>query len=120
LGQRFRIGQREFAQVGLYGGNARDTHAQFADPQAGQDQVGAISFLLEQCRAGSRACFDLLIDLIQFTLGRGDGLLQAFFYGIGNTAVELLVKRIEDPTRSTRVVTLTSKLFVRQSCGCQK
>ena len=41
-------------------------------------------------------------------------------YEIGNTAVELLVKRIEDPTRSTRVVTLKSKLIVRQSCGCQK
>ncbi len=41
-------------------------------------------------------------------------------YEIGNTAVELLVKRIEDPTRSTRAVTLKSKLIVRQSCGCQK
>jgi LacI family fructose operon transcriptional repressor len=41
-------------------------------------------------------------------------------YEIGNTAVELLVKRIEDPTGSTRVVTLKSKLIVRQSCGCQK
>jgi LacI family fructose operon transcriptional repressor len=41
-------------------------------------------------------------------------------YDIGRTAVELLVKRIQDPTRSTREVTLKSKLVVRQSCGCQK
>ena len=41
-------------------------------------------------------------------------------YEIGNTAVELLVKRIQDPTRSTREVTLKSKLIIRQSCGCQK
>ena len=41
-------------------------------------------------------------------------------YDIGRTAVELLVKRIQDPTRSTREVTLKSKLIVRQSCGCKK
>jgi LacI family fructose operon transcriptional repressor len=41
-------------------------------------------------------------------------------YEIGNTAVELLVNRIHDPSRSTRVVTLKSKLIVRQSCGCHK
>ena len=39
---------------------------------------------------------------------------------IGRTATELLIKRIQDPTRSTREVTLKSKLIVRQSCGCQK
>ena len=41
-------------------------------------------------------------------------------YDIGRTAVELLVQRIQDPTRSAREVTLKSKLIVRQSCGCQK
>ncbi len=41
-------------------------------------------------------------------------------YEIGRTATELLIKRIQDPTRSTREVTLKSKLIVRQSCGCQK
>ena len=41
-------------------------------------------------------------------------------YDIGRTAVELLVKRIQDPTRSTREVILKSKLIVRQSCGCRK
>ena len=41
-------------------------------------------------------------------------------YEIGRTATELLIKRIDDPTRSTREVTLKSKLIVRQSCGCQK
>lgn len=41
-------------------------------------------------------------------------------YDIGRTAVELLVKRIQDPTRSARQVILKSKLIVRQSCGCKK
>ncbi len=39
-------------------------------------------------------------------------------YEIGRTAAELLINRIQDPTRSTREVTLKSKLIVRQSCGC--
>jgi LacI family fructose operon transcriptional repressor len=39
-------------------------------------------------------------------------------YEIGRTAVELLVKRIQEPTRSNRKVTLKSRLIVRQSCGC--
>lgn len=46
-------------------------------------------------------------------------VIQQPTYEIGNTAVDLLVKRIEDPTRSTRVVTLKTKLIVRRSCGCQ-
>ena len=41
-------------------------------------------------------------------------------YEIGRTATELLIKRIDDPARSTREITLKSKLIVRQSCGCQK
>jgi DNA-binding LacI/PurR family transcriptional regulator len=41
-------------------------------------------------------------------------------HDIGRTATELLIKRIQDPTRSTREITLKSKLIVRQSCGCQK
>ena len=41
-------------------------------------------------------------------------------YEIGRTATELLIKRIQDPTRSTREVTLKGKLIVRQSCGCQE
>lgn len=41
-------------------------------------------------------------------------------YEIGRTAAELLIKRIEDPTRSNRVVILKAKLNIRQSCGCQK
>jgi LacI family fructose operon transcriptional repressor len=39
-------------------------------------------------------------------------------YDIGHTAVELLVKRIKDPTRSAREVTLKAQLVVRRSCGC--
>jgi LacI family transcriptional regulator, fructose operon transcriptional repressor len=39
-------------------------------------------------------------------------------YDIGRTAVELLVKRIKDPSYSTRKVTLNGKLIVRHSCGC--
>ncbi|BCS89885.1 LacI family DNA-binding transcriptional regulator [Pseudodesulfovibrio sediminis] len=38
-------------------------------------------------------------------------------YAIGQTACEMLFKRIEDPTRPTRQVVLSSKLVVRQSCG---
>jgi DNA-binding LacI/PurR family transcriptional regulator len=41
-------------------------------------------------------------------------------HDIGRTATELLIKRIQDPTRSTREITLKSKLIVRQSCGCKK
>lgn len=40
-------------------------------------------------------------------------------YEIGRTATELLIKRIEDPTRSNREVILKAKLNLRQSCGCQ-
>ena len=41
-------------------------------------------------------------------------------YEIGRTAAELLIKRIQDPTRSNREVVLKTKLIIRQSCGCQK
>lgn len=41
-------------------------------------------------------------------------------YEIGRTATELLIKRIQDPTRSNREVVLKTKLIIRQSCGCQK
>jgi LacI family transcriptional regulator, fructose operon transcriptional repressor len=41
-------------------------------------------------------------------------------YEIGRTATELLIKRIQDPSRSTREVTLKGRLIVRQSCGCQE
>ena len=40
-------------------------------------------------------------------------------YEIGRTAAELLIKRIEDPTRSNREVVLKTNLIVRQSCGCR-
>lgn len=40
-------------------------------------------------------------------------------YEIGRTAAELLIKRIQDPSRSNREVVLKTKLIVRQSCGCQ-
>ncbi len=40
-------------------------------------------------------------------------------YEIGHTAAGLLVKRIEDPDRSTREVVLNTKLIVRQSCGAK-
>lgn len=39
-------------------------------------------------------------------------------YEIGRTAAELLIKRIQDPTRSNREVVLKTKLIIRQSCGC--
>lgn len=39
-------------------------------------------------------------------------------YEIGRTATEMLIKRIDDPTRSNREVILNTKLIVRQSCGC--
>jgi LacI family fructose operon transcriptional repressor len=39
-------------------------------------------------------------------------------YEIGQLATELLLKRLKDPTRSTRTITLKGKLIVRQSCGC--
>jgi DNA-binding LacI/PurR family transcriptional regulator len=39
-------------------------------------------------------------------------------YEIGRTATELLLKRIQDPTRSHREVILKAKLITRQSCGC--
>lgn len=39
-------------------------------------------------------------------------------YEIGRTAAELLIKRIQDPTRSNREVVLKTNFIVRQSCGC--
>jgi len=39
-------------------------------------------------------------------------------YEIGRTAAELLIKRIQEPTRSNREVVLKTKLIIRQSCGC--
>ena len=39
-------------------------------------------------------------------------------YEIGQTAMDLLLKRIEEPDRPTREVILKGKLIVRQSCGC--
>jgi LacI family fructose operon transcriptional repressor len=38
-------------------------------------------------------------------------------YEIGQTAAELLLKRLEEPARPTREVILKGKLIVRQSCG---
>lgn len=39
-------------------------------------------------------------------------------YEIGKLAAELMIKRLEDPSRSPREVTLKGKLIIRQSCGC--
>lgn len=39
-------------------------------------------------------------------------------YEIGQLATELLLKRIKNPERSTRTITLKGRLIVRQSCGC--
>ncbi len=39
-------------------------------------------------------------------------------YEIGHTATEMLLKRIQDPARSTREVILQTQLIVRRSCGC--
>ncbi len=39
-------------------------------------------------------------------------------YEIGRTATEILIKRINDPSRSIREIVLKTKLIVRQSCGC--
>jgi ABC-type sugar transport system substrate-binding protein len=38
-------------------------------------------------------------------------------YEVGQTAVELLMRRLEDPTRSAREVVLRSKLVIRGSCA---
>jgi LacI family fructose operon transcriptional repressor len=38
-------------------------------------------------------------------------------YEIGQTATELLLKRIEAPDRPTREVILKGRLIVRHSCG---
>lgn len=40
-------------------------------------------------------------------------------YEIGQLATELLLKRLDNPSRSTRLITLKGKLVVRQSCGCK-
>jgi LacI family fructose operon transcriptional repressor len=39
-------------------------------------------------------------------------------YEIGRTATEMLIQRINDPTRAIREVVLKTKLIIRQSCGC--
>lgn len=41
-------------------------------------------------------------------------------YAIGQTAGEMLFKRIMEPDRPTRQVVLSSKLIIRQSCGPHK
>ena len=41
-------------------------------------------------------------------------------YAIGQTAAEMLLKRIAEPNRPTRQVVLSHKLIIRQSCGCPK
>ena len=38
-------------------------------------------------------------------------------YDVGQIAAELLLKRLEDPDRPARQVTLKGKLIVRQSCA---
>ncbi|MCK9174775.1 MAG: LacI family transcriptional regulator [Desulforhopalus sp.] len=43
-------------------------------------------------------------------------VLEQPTYEIGRTAAELLIKRIQDPTRSNRQVVLKTKLIIRQSC----
>jgi LacI family fructose operon transcriptional repressor len=40
-------------------------------------------------------------------------------YEIGQLATELLLKRLKDPDRSSRTITLKGKLVLRQSCGCK-
>jgi LacI family fructose operon transcriptional repressor len=40
-------------------------------------------------------------------------------YEIGQLATELLLKRLKDPNRSSRTITLKGKLLLRQSCGCR-
>ncbi len=47
-------------------------------------------------------------------------VIEQPIYEIGQTATELLLKRIEEPDRPTREVILKGKLIVRQSCGCQR
>jgi LacI family fructose operon transcriptional repressor len=44
-------------------------------------------------------------------------LIEQPTYEIGQTATELLLKRLAEPTRPTREVILKGKLVVRQSCG---
>ncbi|GAK52704.1 transcriptional regulator, LacI family [Candidatus Moduliflexus flocculans] len=39
-------------------------------------------------------------------------------YEIGQTATELLLRRIEEPARPAREVILKTRMIVRQSCGC--
>ena len=45
-------------------------------------------------------------------------VVQQPTYEIGRTATELLINRINDPSRSNREVVLNTKLIIRQSCGC--
>lgn len=40
-------------------------------------------------------------------------------YEIGRTAAEMLIKRINDPSRTCREVILNTKMIIRQSCGCK-
>jgi LacI family fructose operon transcriptional repressor len=40
-------------------------------------------------------------------------------YEIGQLATELLLKRLKDPNRSSRTITLKGNLVLRQSCGCK-
>lgn len=40
-------------------------------------------------------------------------------YEIGRTATELLIKKINNPSRANREVVLKTRMIVRESCGCK-
>lgn len=46
-------------------------------------------------------------------------VIEQPIYEIGRTAAEILIKRIDDPTRSIREIVLQTRLIIRQSCGCK-
>jgi DNA-binding LacI/PurR family transcriptional regulator len=82
--------------------------------------IGAYRALLE---AGNQCSGDISFvgfdDAAWCTLVRPSvTVIEQPTYEIGSTATELLLKRIEEPSRSIRQVVLKHRLLIRQSCGC--
>lgn len=82
--------------------------------------LGAFRALREsQYKVPDDVAFASFDETIWTTLVKpGVTVIEQPTYEIGQTATELLLRRIEEPSRPAHEVNLKGKLIVRQSCGC--
>jgi LacI family fructose operon transcriptional repressor len=86
--------------------------------------VGAFRALMEAGRIGKKCTDDISFatfddDAWSSLVSPSVTVVAQPTYEIGSSAAELLLKRIEDDTRSIRQIVLKHRLVIRQSCGCQ-